>query len=308
MNTEQKSNLAASVHQRLLNRSRKRGEDFNNVLVRYANERLLYRITKSEHASRFVLKGAMLFAVWTDEPYRPTRDVDLLGYGDSSREGITALFEAICQADVEPDGLEFDPTSVTVIEIREHEEYDGLRVRLTARLEGEIAVQVDVGFGDIVTPDATEIDYPTLLEFPAPHLLAYPPETFVAEKLQAIVALGMPNSRMKDFYDLRVIAREFAFDGPVLAEAVKATFERRGTPIPRETPVALSEEFATDHVKVAQWQAFLQRSRLEDGSAEDLKVVIAELCSFALPIFEAATDADSFKQVWTGKGGWTARR
>lgn len=176
----------------------------------------------------------MLFAVWADCVYRPTRDLDLLGYGDSSRQTLTKVFQEICLTDVEPDGLVFNASSVRMSEIREDQEYGGYRVQLVAYLaNAQINLQIDIGFGDVVRPEAEEIDYPTLLDFPAPRVWAYPRETVVAEKLQAMVDLGIVNTRMKDFYDLWVIASQFSFYGPLLAEAIKATFARRGTQVPR---------------------------------------------------------------------------
>jgi len=235
-------NLVASVRQRLLNLSRARKEDFTLTLTQYAIERLLYRLSRSEYAERFMLKGAMLFAVWAGRPFRPTRDLDLLGYGESSGDELTRLFAAICRTSVEPDGLEFDPQTIKATEIREDQECQGQRVHLDAALgRANISVQVDVGFGDGVIPSVEEIEYPTLIGFPAPLLRAYPKETVVAEKFQAIVAFGVLNSRMKDFYDVWILAQEFPFDGPRLCRAMQATFERRqgsGTswPLPHRMP------------------------------------------------------------------------
>ncbi len=217
--------LPASVRQRLLNLSRDRGEDFNFVLTRYAVERLLYRIACSEYATQFILKGASLIAVWTGRELRPTQDVDLLGLGDSSNKRIIQVFQQICRVDVEPDGLQFNPEIIRVEDIREGQAYGGQRVRLLANLGNtQIAVQIDIGFGDPVTPEAKEITYPTLLDFPAPRILAYPPESVVAEKLEALVSLGMVNTRMKDIYDLRLMARLLTFEGSTLVDAIRATF------------------------------------------------------------------------------------
>jgi len=201
-------NLPASVRQRLLNLSRERGEDFNFTLTRYANERLLYRLARSPYRDQFVLKGAALFQVWSESLYRPTRDVDLLGFGDSTATGIGSVFHELCVLEVEPDGLRLLPDSVRAEEIRDQQEYGGLRVHLMADLDGaQIALQVDVGFGDAVTPGIEEADFPTLLDFPAPHLRTYPRETVIAEKFEAMVRLGIVNTRMKDFYDVWQLAR-----------------------------------------------------------------------------------------------------
>jgi hypothetical protein len=233
MTFDQPSNIVASVRQRLLNIIRETGEDPNLVWTRYATERLLYRLSVSEHASQFILKGALLFLVWTGQSYRPTVDVDLLGKGDDSSERLTSLFRDVCNLDVAPDGLVFDAKIVNAAPIREEQEYNGQRIKLTAYLgKARIPMQVDVGFGDVVTPKAKKVAYPTLLDFPAPKITACPRETVIAEKFQAMVMLGIANSRMKDFYDVYVLARDFSFDGAVLRRAVVATFDRRKTGIP----------------------------------------------------------------------------
>lgn len=305
MNRTQPANLTASVHQRLLNLSRERNEDFNLLLKRYALERLLYRLSRSEHADQFVLKGAMLFIVWDMHPHRPTRDLDLLGYGDASSERLRQIFQQLCHIDVEPDGLEFDAASIEVDEIRENQEYQGQRVRLAAKLgSARISVQIDIAFGDAVIPEAKEIDYPTLLGSPSPRIQAYPREAVIAEKLQVIVALGMANSRMKDFYDLWFIARQFSFTGSLLTRAIQATFERRQTLIPNTTPLALSDEFATDQNKSVQWKAFLRRSGLNDAGAE-LPQVIDELRAFLLAPLFAMARGDTFEQSWAEGGPWS---
>jgi len=305
MRKRQPVNLTASVRQRLLNRAREKGEDFNLVLTRYALERLLYRLARSKYTDRFVLKGAMLFAVWANRVYRPTRDLDLLGYGDSSHQTLAKVFQEICLTDVEPDGLVFDASSVRMSEIREDQEYGGCRVQLVAYLaNAQINLQIDIGFGDVVRPEAEEIDYPTLLDFPAPRVWAYPREAVVAEKLQAMVALGMANTRMKDFYDLWVIVSQFSFYGPSLVEAIKATFARRGTQIPSDVPIALSEAFSEDPGKNTQWQAFLRRTGLEARAAE-LSQVITELRAFLIPPILAASKGAALTQSWVDGGPWS---
>lgn len=247
----------------------------------------------------------MLFPAWTSRSYRPTKDLDLLGYGDASPERLTALFEEICQSNVEPDGLDFDVQNIRVTEIREDQEYQGQRVQIVAYLgRARINLQIDIGFGDVVTPATEEIDYPTLLDFPAPHIRAYPRETVVAEKLQAMVALGMLNSRMKDFYDTWMIARQFEFRGAILAEAIKSTFNRRNTEIPGSIPSALSDEFASDPDKITQWKAFLRRTGLE-ANAVDLDHAIDELRSFLMPPVVAAARGEVFELSWANGGPWS---
>lgn len=201
--TKKPTNVGASVRARLLRLARERGEDFQLVLTRYASERLLYRLTSSRHASRFVLKGAALFTLWTGRAHRATRDLDLLGFGDSTEPHVRAVFADVLAGDVCDDGVRFDEDSLEVGPIREEQEYGGVRVVVIARIaSAKVRLQVDVGFGDAVTPEAAMVEFPTLLDFPAPRLRAYPRETVVAEKVEAMVQLGLANSRMKDFYDL----------------------------------------------------------------------------------------------------------
>lgn len=305
MSPAQPSNLVASVRQRLMNLSKKRGEDFNLILTRYGLERLLYRLAQSRHASDFVLKGAMLFAVWTQEAHRPTRDLDLLSYRDQSGENLATLIRDICQVEVVQDGLIFDISSIRMEEIRENQEYQGQRVQLFAYLgNAKIKVQIDVAFGDVITPHAEEIEYPTLLDFPSPHIRAYPKESVVSEKLEAIITLGMPNSRMKDFYDVWVISKIFKFEGSALARAIKETFNRRRTPIPKSIPLALSEEFDADRDKTRQWTAFLKRNGLTEQGT-NFTSVISELRTFLIPPLVAAGTGKSLHQLWPQGGPWS---
>ncbi len=262
-------NVGASVRARLLDRARKERSDFQILLTRYALERLLYRLSISQHRDRFILKGAMLFTTWVADPFRPTRDLDLLGYGDSDPQTLAATFRAICVEPVADDGVTFDVTGLQASSIREELEYGGVRVQMTAILDGaRIAVQVDIGFGDVVTPAPVEMDYPTLLAGPAPRRRAYPVETVVAEKFEALALRGIANSRLKDFYDLWFIAKTFEMNKSVLAEAVRRTFERRGTALPVETPVGLSDDYTATWS--AQWRVFLQRERMAAAPADDL--------------------------------------
>lgn len=299
MSNRNPEHLEASVHQRLLNLSRERKVDFNLILTRYAVERLLYRLSRSKHEKKFVLKGAMLMAIWTGESHRPTRDLDLLGIGESSEEVLRRMFEEICQVEVDIDGLEFDPDSIAIEEIRGDQEYSGRRVKLTALLGStSIRVQIDVGFGDVVTPKANSIEYPVLLDFPAPRVRVYPRETLIAEKLQAMIALGMVNSRMKDYYDIYVLSQTFDFDGHDLVSAIAATFKRRDTRVPADIPLALSNEFAASRDKISQWKGFINRSGLGDLEV-DLAQIIRELRGFLLGPLQAAASGHPFEHKWT---------
>jgi len=303
MNNRQ-PNSAASIHRRLLNRYRKEGEDFNYVLSRYAIERLLYRLYKSGQAANFVLKGATLFWVWTGRAYRPTKDLDLLGYGDASAQRLRVEFQQACDVDVEPDGLIFDAESICVSDIRQDQEYQGKRIELSAHFgKARISLQIDIGFGDSIVPDAQEIIYPTLLDLPAPRIKAYPRETVIAEKLQAMVALGAANSRLKDFADINVMAKQFSFEGAVLVRAIQSTFQRRQTPILCDIPLALTESFASLPDKRIQWQAFIQRSR-NAGLPLDFSEIIQNLRVFLIPPLEAIAANEKFTKQWPSEGPW----
>jgi hypothetical protein len=270
--------LAASIHARLLNRAKARGEDFNLVLTRFATERFLYRLSLLPAREVYWLKGALLFDLWFDVPHRPTRDADFLGFGPADAATLAAAMREVCAMEA-ADAMVFDAASVVVEEIREEARYGGLRVRLVGRLgNARCTVQLDVGFGDAVTPGSEEAVLPTLLDdLPPPRLRVYPRAAVAAEKLEAIVSLGMANSRMKDYFDLRALAREGVLDAPALAKAIAATFARRRTPLPVDIPLGLSDEFGADPTKRAQWQGFLNRNRL---TAPALDAVVAEVHDF----------------------------
>ncbi len=298
--------MAHSVRARLLNISKARGEDFNLVLTRYGLERLLYRLSKSSHAKGFVLKGAMLFTLWSEHPHRPSKDLDLHGFGAPDLDRLATVFREVCDTEVEDDGLVFDQKAITADRIKEDAEYEGVRVIVAAKLgSARLMLQIDIGFGDAITPGPEDVDFPTLLDLPAPKLSAYPRATVVAEKLQAMVHLGLTNSRMKDFFDLWFLARTFDFDGPTLVEAVRATFERRRTPIPEEAPLALTETFTSNVSKQTQWMAFLKRSGVADRSLT-LRSVVDAISLFLLPVLRGAQGSELLS-VWTHGGPWGER-
>ena len=300
-----KKNAAASVKQRLLSIGKKSGENFQLLLTRYAVERLLSRLAHSEHANSFVLKGAMLFALWTGEMHRPTRDVDFLGFGENSDARLATVLRALCTGENADDGLVFDQNSVAVEQIREADEYGGRRVTFVVTLgQAQVTLQVDVGFGDAITPAAESVEYPSLLGMEPPKLRAYPKQTVVAEKVEAMVKLGLANSRMKDFYDLLVLSRTFAFEGQRVRDAIAATFKRRGTAIPTTPPVALTEDFARDDSKQKQWKAFVRRSGLEKRVGE-LSEVVVELSRFVLPPLSATSRGSVFGGAWPRNGPWS---
>jgi predicted nucleotidyltransferase component of viral defense system len=304
MNRPQPTNLSASVHQRLLNLSQAKGDNFNFLLIRYAIERLLYRLSHSAHADAFVLKGALLFLVWDVPIHRPTRDIDLLGFEGHTAGQLEQIFRDICLVDVVADGLIFDPATIQVRPIREEQVNGGQRVTLTAYLgRARIPLQIDIGFGDAVVPVAVTTGYPTLLDFPSPQIQVYPRESVVAEKLHAMVALDMSNSQMKDFFDIWILARLFIFDGTLLVQAFRSTFAERQTPLPQETPTAFLPEFYADPGKTAQWQAFVRRSRIDTGDT-DLAQIIEEIAPFLLPPLQAAAQGISFSASWQPNGPW----
>lgn len=287
-----------------MNRCRRNGEDFNVLLTRYAIERLLFRLTQTPYAARFTLKGAMLFTIWMDKPHRPTLDVDLLGKGEPGADELKRIFREVCDASVEPDGMQFDPATARVDAIREDHIYQGLRVRLLGHLgSARIPLQVDVSFGDVITPMATVATFGPLLDLPPPVIAAYPPETVIAEKLEAMAVLGMANSRMKDYFDIYAMCRKMSFDGKVLAAAVRATFRRRRTAVPQALPPGLSREFSSNSSKRVQWAAFVRRID-EDQRPTDFDEVVDAIARFAAPILRAAASGAHLFKTWIAPGPW----
>ena len=307
MSGDGQESLVHSVKQRLMNLSVRRGETFHLLLMRYGVERLLYRLMRSPHADAFVLKGAMLFAIWADKPHRPTQDLDLLGLGDPSIEHLRRVFHEICVTTVEPDGVVFDPASVAAHSIREESVYEGIRIKILATLgKARIPLQVDVGYGDAITPEPRSLAFGPLLDLPAPIIRTYPPETVIAEKFEAMLVLGLANSRMKDYFDIWTLCRTMAFDGEVLAHAIGETLKRRRTTLPGDTPVGLSEAFGSDPAKRAQWGAFLRKMGVAD--APDLPLVVTRLREFLVPLIDAARDGRDIARDWPAGGPWSRSR
>jgi len=297
------SNLAASVQVRLQNHARAAKRPFQELLQYYAMERFLYRLSTTPHRARFVLKGALMLHVWDAPLARATKDLDFLGRLDNSLESLGRVIREICTADVAPDGMVFDPATVKTERIKEDADYEGVRVRFVGLLgKARVTMQLDVGFGDVVTPGAQDITYPALLEFPAPALSGYPRETVIAEKFQAMVYLSTLNSRMKDFYDVWLLAKQFAFDGAVLTKAIAATFTNRGTTID-VLPIAFTPAFTEQASTVAQWTAF--RKKLPNAECpETLADIVPFLAQFLVPIARACAAGESFKQRWPPGGPW----
>lgn len=298
-------NLPASVRQKLANLAHERNVDFGLILVKYGLERILFRLSRSPYRDIFVLKGALLFELWTEQRYRPTRDADFLARGDNSPERFILVFRELCVLEVDEDGLRFDADTVEAERISEDADYEGVRVTFVAYLErAKIPIQIDVGFGDIVTPVPSETDYPTLLEFPGPRLLAYPKETVVAEKFEALVKLGIANTRMKDFYDLEILSRTFAFEGKTLAKAIQNTFQKRGTGLPMAgLPLAFTSDFYDDVNKNRQWSAFCMKNESYVQKVE-FKTVIGAIRNFLVLPVRTVQEGNSFSKVWKPGGPW----
>lgn len=295
-------NISASVRARLLNKARAEKLDFNLLLTRYALERILYRLSVSQQHDQFLLKGALLFDLWFDVPHRPTHDADFLGFGSAEIPHIEKIFRDICRIEVE-DGIAFQPESVKAAEIRKEANYAGVRVTLMGMLgSARCPVQIDIGFGDAVVPGPEEVRYPVILgEMAEPHLRVYPRYTVVAEKLEALTSLGMLNSRMKDYFDLWVLAKHSDFDGLILSQAVAATFERRRTVIPDGMPIGLADEFIQDAQKEKQWQAFLRKNSLDKTP---LATVVGDLREFLLPVLSAIASERRYNYPWCAGAGW----
>jgi len=296
-------NIAASIRQRLLIKARETGRPFSELLQYFAMERFLYRLSKSRFADNFVLKGALMLTVWEAPLTRPTMDIDLLGRIENSIDTITKVTMEICQQEVEPDGIVFDGTNIDAERIAENADYEGIRVRFRGSLDtARIVMQLDIGFGDIVIPLAEPTNYPTLLDLPAPRLRGYSRESTIAEKFEAMVKLGIVNSRMKDFFDIWLMSRQFDFEGPLLAEAISKTFSTRGTNIQSE-PIALTDSFAKDTAKAGQWRGFVRKNRLVDVP-QNLAEVVSAIAAFLKPIAKELAVGRVLEATWKAPGPW----
>jgi predicted nucleotidyltransferase component of viral defense system len=299
-----RTNLAASVAARLLDRARQTGDDYQTLLTSYCLERFLYRLAVSDRRDRFVLKGAMLLRLWSDRPYRATLDLDLLRRGDGAFDAIRDDLRVIVATPVPPDAVDFDGERIRIEAIRAEDEYAGTRATLPARSgKARLMLQIDMGLGDAVWPAPHTCAYPTLLDFPAPELFVYPREAVVAEKIEAMVVLGDRNSRIKDFFDLHHLATRFEFDRATLAEAMQRTFERRRTPIPQQQPIALTREYWDNPSRPAQVRAFARRARIV--VPDDFPDVCARvLDAFLSPILEDLRGGASRAGTWRAGGPW----
>lgn len=292
-------NVSASIRARLLNLSRSTGRDFQELSVRYTVERFLARLVASEYREMFILKGAMLYIPWKLDEKRTTMDLDLLGFGSPDLEDLTQVFKQICQTTIEDDGLVFDSESLQVAAIREDSVYDGVRVIARVAIGNmSIRLQVDVGFGDQVVPAPQAAEFPALLVEHGPVIRSYSPESVIAEKFNAMVVLGMANSRMKDYFDIWMLSRSFSFNADILSEAIQQTFSKRQTVMPVIEPVGLRDEFGSDQSKQRQWSGFIRKQRKQE-TAPELPEVVKWVRAFLMPII-TETAAGS----WSAEDGW----
>ena len=301
-------NVPASIHQRLLNLAHGQGIRFNLLLQRSAMERFLYRLAASPEVDRFTLKGAALFRVWTGQELRPTRDIDFLASAPKDHAALRTSFEAICAVPCPQDGVIFDPATMRMRDIREEQPYGGVRVRMEGRLgQARLHLQVDIGFGDVITPEREERDYPTLLDLPAPRLWTYPRETLIAEKFDAMVSRGMTNTRVKDLWDIACLARRFAFDGETLRTAIEETLRRRQTALAGERPVALTPSYYLDAARSQRWLVLQGQI---GGSADGPALLVdagEEMLSFLGPVCDSLIEGEQFTQAWSAGGPWQPR-
>jgi hypothetical protein len=296
-------NIAASVHQRLLDKSKDSARPFNELFQYYAIERFLYRLSRSSHAGKFILKGALMLLVWEVRASRSTMDIDMLGRMKNNPEAVIAMVREICRQEVEPDGVVFDPKSVRGERITEEAEYQGVRIHFRGSLDtARIAIQLDVGFGDVVIPSPVRVAYPTILDLPAPRLRGYSRESTIAEKFEAMVRHGVMNSRMKDFWDIRLLSRQFDFDGKTLATAIAETFATRHTIVPAD-PVAFTEAFIRDKTKQAQWKAFLRKIRMA-GDPDAFADAVYAVSSFLRPVVDHLVNHQPVPTSWKALGPW----
>jgi predicted nucleotidyltransferase component of viral defense system len=296
-------NIAASVHQRLLNKAKESSRPFNELLQYFAIERFIYRLSKSPHADKFILKGALMFSAWCGPASRPTMDIDLLGTIDNRLEVISAAMKDACLMDVEADGISFNAETLETVRITEDAEYEGVRVRVYGSLgNARVSIQIDIGFGDVIVPNASTVSYPAILDFPAPELKGYTMESTIAEKFQAMVKLGVLNSRMKDFYDIWVLSRTFDFQGKILAEAVEKTFEKRNTPVTLDAAL-FDPSFGKDSDKNIQWQGFIRKTKLINAP-ESFAEVIDAVKRFLEPLAASIVERRTFNSNWIAPGPW----
>jgi len=303
MNKEVK-NIEASIKARLKNKAQETNRPFAEVMQYYGMERFLYRFSKSKYADKFVLKGALLFAVWQIPDRRTTLDIDFLARFDNEVETIEKVMRDACDTSVDPDGLKFDSQTVKGMKIKEDADYEGVRVKFTGFLDrAEIPMQIDVGFGDIVYPKTKVIDYPVILDFPKPHLNGYPQESVISEKFEAMIKLGLLNSRMKDFYDIWLMTRQFEFKGANIASAIKKTFNNRKTDIPKKKPLFADEIYDEKSDRQTLWNAFLKKGDIQ-RAPKTLSETAKVIERFLIEPIEALNENIAFQKTWKQPRGW----
>lgn len=303
MKKKNTQDVSASVHQRLLNKARESGHPFDELFQYFSMERFIYRLSKTPHVQKFVLKGALMFTAWNIQATRTTKDIDFLGKLENSVEAMTSIMRDTCNQTVEPDGMSFDHDSVTCNQIIEDAVYEGIRVFIRGNLgKSRVVLQLDVGFGDVVFPSEFDVKYPTILDFPAPTLKGYTKESMIAEKFQAMIKLGELNSRMKDFYDIWLLSKQFDFNGHVLAEAITKTFKIRRTAIPAQ-PSVFKKSFSEDQTRETQWRAFLRKTVLA-STPPSFYEAMTEIKSFLVPLSSAIAGQKSFQKKWKAPGPW----
>lgn len=302
--SKNKIQVAYSVHQRLLNKAKLTGRPFNEMLQYYAMEKFLYRLSQSPYADEFILKGALLLRATEISEIRPTKDIDLLGPDQINNSGIKQMLIECCETHVKEDGLLFDPCTLTEEEIRENQAYNGIRFKIKATLGNAIiSIQIDMGFGDVVSPAPFWIEYPTIFDTEKPKLKAYTLESAIAEKYQAMIDLDMANSCMKDFYDIWFLSKKRSFDGEQLKNAVQKTFHRRKTDLPDKLPLALSTAFSKNEDKINQWKAFISKLPKSSETSE-LNIIIKQIKKFLWPVSQAALNQQKFNKKWSSDNLW----
>ncbi len=296
-------NIAASVHQRLLNKSKESARPFNELFQYYAIERFLYRLSRSSYAEKFILKGALMLMVWEAPDFRSTMDIDMLGKMKNNTDTVIAMVRDVCLQEVESDGVVFDPQSVRGQVITEEADYEGVRVYFRGSLDNaRITIQLDVGFGDIVVPSPKLMAYPTIFGSPAPQIRGYTKESMIAEKFEAMVRRGIVNSRMKDFWDIRLLSRCFDFDGKIIADAIKETFTTSHTDIPSD-PVTFTDAFSHDKTKQSQWKAFIRKNRMV-GNQDNFGEAVAAVSFFLRPVLDSIVNNRPTPLIWKAPGPW----
>jgi len=292
--------MAASVRTRLLQKSKEQGKTFDEIMTLYMLERLLYRLSFSQYREQFVLKGGLLLCVLFEDMHRTTKDADLLARQLASQLDIMGdIFRKICSAPYN-DGLTFDSDTLQTVRIKEDADYEGVRVNVVCHMgQAKKVLQVDIGFGDVVVPKPQSMKYPTILDMESPEILAYSIESVIAEKFEAMISLARMNSRMKDFFDIYTISRQFDLDGRVVYEAIFETFQHRGTVYEKDA-YAFTDEFKTLPEKNLQWKAYMKRSIHQDLQFEDVMDVVK---AFLLPVFESLVKEEEFFGKWSSKQG-----